>query len=189
MAANSREQLSAWMDDSNPDAATLHQLLANDGLQQQYSRYRLIGDAMRGELQGPLTLDLSDKVMAALADEPVVLAPKPQRSSLWQAKVMPMLRQSAQFAVAASVATLVVVGVQSYNNDSDPTNPLPVLNTRPLGGAAAPVAFSTPVPAALPSAQQAQEQRRRMGAYLQDHQQQVRFDVEQTDRVEDSAGQ
>lgn len=178
MAGNTREQLSSWMDDSTPDATTLQQLLRDAEMQQQYSRYRLIGDSMRGELQGSLQLDLSDRVMAALADEPTVLAPKPQIASLWQRRVVPMVRQTAQFAVAASVAAVVVFGVQQYNQPGS-ANPSPVLSTRPVGGMAAPVSLSTSSLSAEASAQAAMEQRRRINAYLKDHQQQVRFDVEQ----------
>lgn len=175
MTVNARERLSAWMDDPQADAAVFEQLLADPALQQQYSRYRLVGDSLRGELQGPLAIDLSSRVMAALADEPTVLAPKEPKSSLWQRRLQPVLRQTGQLAVAASVAALVVVGVQQFNSQPQDLAS-PILETRPWGGSAAPVSMSLPL-ATNEQAQQAAEQRRRLQAYLKDHQQQVRLDV------------
>ena len=179
MTVNANGRLSAWMDEPQAEPAMLEQLLDSPKLQQQYSRYRLIGDSLRGELQGPLAVDISSREMAALADEPTVLAPKKVKSSLWQRRIQPMLRQSGQLAVAASVAALVVVGVQQFNQrPQDITSP--ILETRPFGGTAAPVSMSLPLSheqANHAQAQQAAEQRRRLQAYLKDHQQQVRLDV------------
>ena len=162
MTVNARERLSIWMDDPQADAATLEQLLADSALQQQYSRYRLIGDSLRDELKGPLALDLSDRIMAALDDEPTVLAPKALRSSLWQRRLLPLLRQSSQLAVAASVAALVVVGVQQFNQPTQGL-PSPILETRPFGGAATPVSMHMPL-STSEQAQQVAEQRRRLQA-------------------------
>lgn len=175
MTVTARERLSAWMDDSQPDASTLELLLTDPQLQQQYSRYRLIGDSLRDELQGPLQFDISCRVMAALADEPTVLAPQKPKSSLWLKPLMPLLRQGGQLAVAASVAALVVVGVQQFNRQPQELS-APILETRPFGGSAAPVSMSLPL-SPSEQAQQAAEQRRRLQAYLKDHQQQVRLDV------------
>lgn len=175
MTVNARERLSAWMDDPQADASTLELLLTDSQLQQQYSRYRLVGDSLRGELQGPLQIDLSSRVMAALADEPTILAPQGLKASLWQRRLQPVLRQAGQLAVAASVAALVVVGVQQFNRQPQDLSS-PILETRPFGGSAAPVSMSLPL-SPSEQAQQAAEQRRRLQAYLKDHQQQVRLDV------------
>ena len=183
---NKQEQLSAWMDDASADVKTLHALLEDRGLQASYSRYRLIGDVMRGDVRGPVQVDLASRIALALDDEPTVLAPKAKRGSLWSRRlapsIKPFMRQSAQWAVAASVAAIAVVSVQHVNQaaSTDPTAPVSVLTTRPIGGVAAPVSLSTaPVPTSSAAAQAAaMEQRARLNAYLKDHQQQVRFDGE-----------
>lgn len=59
--------------------------------------FALIGDSLRGEEH--LHVDLTSRVMAALQNEPVVLAP---RKPLWRRHV---------YAAAASVAGIAVVGV------------------------------------------------------------------------------
>ncbi|MGL5201921.1 MAG: sigma-E factor negative regulatory protein, partial [Aeromonas veronii] len=72
-----KEQISALMDGDLSDAEVLNELEMDSDLQDTWGRYHLIGDAMRGDLPVNLQLDLSDSIMAALEDEPTILAPKP----------------------------------------------------------------------------------------------------------------
>jgi hypothetical protein len=72
-----KEQLSALMDGDLSDIEVLNELGTDPALQDTWARYHLIGDAMRGDLPVNLQLDLSDSIMLALEDEPVILAPKP----------------------------------------------------------------------------------------------------------------
>ena len=67
---------------------------------ERLGRYRLIGDVMRGE-SSVLASSVTDKVRLALADEPVVLSPRPRRPVRW-------LRPAAGLAIAASVAAAAV---------------------------------------------------------------------------------
>ena len=67
----------------------------------RYARYRLIGDAMRGEAVVDTTT-VPARVRAALADEPVVLAPSRSRASAW-------LKPVTGVALAASVAAVAIV--------------------------------------------------------------------------------
>lgn len=64
-----------------------------------WHEYQLIGDTLRGERSIPG--DITAQVMAALADEPVVLAPRPARQPAWQRTAL---------ALAATVAGVAVVG-------------------------------------------------------------------------------
>ena len=94
----------------------------------QFGRYRLIGDVIRGES----TVEASsvvEKVRMALIDEPVVLAPP-------STKPRPWLRPVAGLAVAASVATAAVlvapqlmtqpgVGTESVQVAADASNRTP----------------------------------------------------------------
>ena len=186
-----KEQLSALMDGDLSDVEVLSELEMDSALQDTWSRYHLIGDAMRGDLPVNLQLDLSDSIMAALEDEPTILAPKsveskPTASQVHTAaKVVPLFRrvgqQVGQYAIAASVAAAVIFGVQQYQgHDGIPTNP--VLNTIPVGGSASPVSVHYPQDGNRATArqqglseQQMQEQRERINAFLRDHQLQQRL--------------
>ncbi|MBL0625093.1 RseA family anti-sigma factor [Aeromonas jandaei] len=189
-----KEQISALMDGELSDAEVLNELEMDSGLQDTWGRYHLIGDAMRGDLPVNLQLDLSDSIMAALEDEPTILAPKSVEAApvaqpvvapvKTDSNVVPLFRrvgqQLGQYAIAASVAAAVIFGVQQYQGqDGVPNNP--VLNTIPIGGSAAPVSVHYPQegnrvrPQQGMTEQQMQEQRERINAFLRDHQLQQRL--------------
>ncbi|MCF5915048.1 RseA family anti-sigma factor [Aeromonas veronii] len=189
-----KEQISALMDGDLSDAEVLNELGMDSDLQDTWGRYHLIGDAMRGDLPVNLQLDLSDNIMAALEDEPTILAPKPVEAApvlqpavapvKTDANVVPLFRrvgqQLGQYAIAASVAAAVIFGVQQYQGqDGVPANP--VLNTIPIGGSAAPVSVHYPQQDGARARQQGlteqqmQEQRERINAFLRDHQLQQRL--------------
>ena len=189
-----KEQLSALMDGDLNDVEVLGELGMDPALQDTWSRYHLIGDAMRGDLPVNLQLDLSDSIMAALEDEPTILAPKPVETApvlqpvvapvKTDSNVVPLFRrvgqQLGQYAIAASVAAAVIFGVQQYQGqDGVPANP--VLNTIPIGGSAAPVSVHYPQQDGARARQQGlteqqmQEQRERINAFLRDHQLQQRL--------------
>ncbi|WP_421313528.1 RseA family anti-sigma factor [Aeromonas sp. 603404] len=189
-----KEQISALMDGELSDAEVLNELEMDSDLQDTWGRYHLIGDAMRGDLPVNLQLDLSDSIMAALEDEPTILAPKPVETApvlqpavapvKTDSSVVPLFRrvgqQLGQYAIAASVAAAVIFGVQQYQGqDGVPANP--VLNTIPIGGSAAPVSVHYPQQDGARARQQGlteqqmQEQRERINAFLRDHQLQQRL--------------
>ncbi|MEH8199249.1 transcriptional regulator [Aeromonas allosaccharophila] len=189
-----KEQISALMDGDLIDAEVLNELEMDSDLQDTWGRYHLIGDAMRGDLPVNLQLDLSDSIMAALEDEPTILAPKPVETApvlqpvvapvKTDSNVVPLFRrvgqQLGQYAIAASVAAAVIFGVQQYQGqDGVPANP--VLNTIPIGGSAAPVSVHYPQQDGARARQQGlteqqmQEQRERINAFLRDHQLQQRL--------------
>ena len=189
-----KEQISALMDGDLSDAEVLNELEMDSDLQDTWGRYHLIGDAMRGDLPVNLQLDLSDSIMAALEDEPTILAPKPVETApvlqpavapvKTDSNVVPLFRrvgqQLGQYAIAASVAAAVIFGGQQYQgHDGVPANP--VLNTIPIGGSAAPVSVHYPQQDGARARQQGlteqqmQEQRERINAFLRDHQLQQRL--------------
>ncbi|MFT4463581.1 MAG: anti-sigma-E factor RseA [Sodalis sp. (in: enterobacteria)] len=196
------EKLSALMDGESFDSELFNDLSRDVKLQQSWQRYHLIRDVMRGDAGEVLHLDIADRVAAAIAEEPVRIAPQAvkesqpapetwQKSPFWR-RARPFTARIAQFGiashltqigVAACVSLAVIVGVQHYNtqqgvgqDSSQPENP--VFNTLPMMGQASPVSLG--VPSANSAGvdngnQQVQEQRRRINAILQDYELQRRL--------------
>ncbi|SHI23276.1 sigma-E factor negative regulatory protein [Ferrimonas marina] len=189
MATDRKEQVSAWMDGQGPDEV-LDQIGSDPELAQRWHRYHLIGDAMRNELPQTLQLDIADKVAAQLEQEPTVLAPKtPRKRFAMPAKVVELGQRFGQYAIAASVAAVAVVGVQQYDAaGGDLDSPIPVLQTTPLLGAPSPVSYQAPDYVQNDqrlAEQDAKEQQLRANAFLRDHLLQQRLNgvaVEQRDR-------
>lgn len=99
-----KSEISALIDDElATDAAgrTIDALRQNIDLRREWEAYHLIGDALRRS--PPLSAGFSEKVMARLAEEPVVLAPAAMPGSG---------RSALRFALplAASVMGVGVVG-------------------------------------------------------------------------------
>jgi negative regulator of sigma E activity len=113
------EKLSSLMDDElNPQHSDqfISSLCKNDELKTCFERYQMISDSMRNQLPAGIKQDFAHNVMSAIESEPTVLAPVtsplkiPNLSSIVTKKV-------AGFAIAASVATIAVIGVQTQNSD------------------------------------------------------------------------
>jgi sigma-E factor negative regulatory protein RseA len=99
------KELSALLDgeiEIHETPALWSQLKSDRALPGKWGDYRLIGEALRSE--PGLGGDISKKVMLALQEEPVVLAPQPERKRGRSHRAHPLL------ALAASVAGVAVVG-------------------------------------------------------------------------------
>lgn len=189
-----KEKLSALMDGETLDTELLKELTHDLEMQKTWESYHLIRDSMRGDTADVLHFDISDRVMAAIADEPVRQAaplipeaqPAPhqwQKMPFWK-KMRPWAAQLTQMGVAACVSLAVIVGVQHYNGQSETSQQpeTPVFNTLPMMGKASPVSLGVPSDATASSGgqqQQVQEQRRRINAMLQDYELQRRLHSEQ----------
>lgn len=190
------ESLSAYMDGDNQDEAFLEEIKNDVDLQEKWHRYHIIRDGLKQELPTELNLDLSDKIAQALENEPALTPPSvtPELSTLKPAspvsaklrkwfgvkasndeaeKRSPMVQQTGQFAIAASVAIAVILGYQQYNQPvaEQPFNAAPTIPVTGIQGGLSPVSLeqTRTVPRA-----DVVEQRRRLNAYLSDHTQQVR---------------
>jgi sigma-E factor negative regulatory protein RseA len=101
------ERLSALVDDElskGEIASEIKKLYVSDGSRECWSRYHLIGDAMRREV-GPLySAGLAQQISRRLQDEPFVLAPAALRRRISGRK-----KTWASLAVAASLAGVAVV--------------------------------------------------------------------------------
>lgn len=110
MANDRKEQVSALTDDEVQGAelrSLLDDLHQDPELQERWSRYHLIGDALHANLSRADTTRLSERVWAALEDEPTVLAPRRQT------RLPPLAKQAAGLAIAASVAAIAIFSVQN----------------------------------------------------------------------------
>ncbi len=116
----SNERISALVDgelDKQEHQASVDELLAHGENRKAWGRYHLIGDALKRSLPGGMDHGFSSRVMAALDNEPTVLAPPPPTKSSWGQRV-------AGLAVAASVTAVAVLGVQfMYQQDGQTLAP------------------------------------------------------------------
>jgi sigma-E factor negative regulatory protein RseA len=90
-------RLSALLDGELDDAAAravLREVVANVAQREQFSKYCRIGDALRGD--GHDSARLRGRVMAALEEEPTLLAPMPKAAT----------RQPTLWLAAATVAAI-----------------------------------------------------------------------------------
>ncbi|HEX4911485.1 MAG TPA: sigma-E factor negative regulatory protein [Permianibacter sp.] len=120
-------KLSCFMDGEIPAKAELDSLSQDAAARAVWGRYHLIRDAVQNELPEHYC-DLSDRISAALADEPTVLAPRPRAMTTWQ--------KAVGFAVAASVFAVAIVSFQTVQQ---PTVESAVADVAPMPVMAAPV--------------------------------------------------
>jgi sigma-E factor negative regulatory protein RseA len=113
------EQLSALVDDQLTEAeqALLMKRLAGDSdLHRRLARYQLISDTMRNQLPDHVDPGFSARVQAVVRNEPVAA-----RSQLPSGKrLAALLKPAAGLAVAASVAVVAVLSLQSVREDAAP---------------------------------------------------------------------
>ena len=97
------QNISSWVDEDNLDEQTLKQLLKDPEAAKSWESYHLMRAVINDEVASEWQPDFSDKVAAAIADEPAILAPV-RRSGIRQAVT--------GWALAASVAAVALVSVQ-----------------------------------------------------------------------------
>lgn len=146
MVSGMERKLSELMDgeiDSFDEPRVFDALREESRLRIRWNEFQLVGDALRGEQR--LSCDLSERVMASLKREPVVLAPTAKRRNRLSRDVM---------AIAASAAGVAVVAWVALAPSRAPVAPVPV----------------TRVEAAMPSVSTTGTVPRDMQEYLVAHQ-------------------
>lgn len=186
------EQLSAWVD-GEASTTRVDDVKADVQLQQKWQDYHLMGDTLRGDEVLLTDKSLLESIADALDDEPTVLAPsaKSRVIPIWQ-NVVSLGKQSSQFAVAAGVAAVMILGVQNYNTEA--TQPFMTAPTSGPQGGLAPVSLSQSRTIQTPEQQLNErqallEQRKRINALLVDHQQQIKLQAAQITTNEQSEKQ
>ena len=108
MTEKQNESISALMD-GELDEMSLHRLLKGDdekAITETWSRYHMARDAMKGEANEFMSLDISASVSVALEDE------APLNQNTFKEKAASWWKPVAGLSVAASVAFAVIVGAR-----------------------------------------------------------------------------
>ena len=176
--AAKHEATSAYFDEEHADGGSVDAWLKDDETAQRWHRYSLISSSLKKDLSASVSVDISEKVRAAIEQQQahsVVSISSSSRSPAARKAASKWFQPFAKVAVAAGVAAVAVMTVQTYQQpDSVPAAQKPALMTNPLGGRQ-PVSYS-PSMAASPVASQQQQDvqmRRQAQSYLIDHQQQI----------------
>ena len=113
------EKLSSFLDDElNPQHCEqlINSICKDDDMKTCLERYQMISDSMRNQLPTGIKQDFAQSVMTAIESEPTVLAPVTSPSKIPNFSSV-ITKKVAGFAIAASVATIAVIGVQSQYSD------------------------------------------------------------------------
>ena len=171
-----QEKLSAFMDGETDSAEIMEAILNDEELKAKWQRYHVIRSGLRKEATVAPEMDITAAVAAALDSEPTVMAPK---RSGWKSlpligNVVPFAKQSGQFAVAASVAVAVILGVQQMNQP-EPTEPFSTFETPGRIGGLSPVSLEQIRTLPRNDMSVVLEKKRKINAIIADHEQQIQL--------------
>jgi len=166
------QELSSLIDNENIESKSLDALINNKEQQDTFSRYQLIGDVMRNE--AAINIDISELVMAEIAEQPVLASVTTLKAETTAPKldsnVVSFVKRFGQYAIAASVAGVVVMTSFITSQPTVENTGIEVLTTVPFGGGVSPVSLQ----ANKAQTQQAlQDRHERLEALLKDHQLQL----------------
>lgn len=170
-----QEKLSAFMDGEESESNIVHALHGSEALQQSWQRYHVVRTLIRKEGAAFVHLDVSSKIATALQDEATILLPHKRRLfSFGMPQLKRLAKHSGQYAVAASVAVAVILGVQLTNQ---PTQREAFSTARTVGPAGGLAPVSLEQTRTLPREDMATllEKKRKINALIADHEQQVRL--------------
>ncbi len=170
------ENISAWVDGDSVDGDISAEVFNDPVLRAKWKSYHLTRDLLRNDMSNDVSFDISDKVAQALQSELDIVAPKRTwRDTPLGATVVPLIKQSGQWAVAACVTAMVIFGYQTFNQP-EVTQPFmtapPVIG--PQGGMA-PVSLQQTRDVEQDRMTQLLEQRRQINALIQDHMRQQKL--------------
>lgn len=184
MTENKLETISSLIDDHELTEEQLVDVIKDEKMSDTWQRYHLIGDVLRDDVPPHIDLDLSRNIASAIAAEPTVLAP--QKNTLINKvknNVVKLAKPIGQVAIAASAATLMIMGVQQNVTDTEQLIPNQVVQTTPFAGVADPVSLNIEQIQTTKELDYEQQQRR-FHALLADHQQRLKLKQTQQEQVE-----
>jgi sigma-E factor negative regulatory protein RseA len=170
------EKISAMVDGECDDVAQAVSKIDDPLLQQKWKSYHLTRDLLRNDMSSDVKFDVSQDIAAALENELAIVAPKRTWKELpVVSAVIPIVKQSSQLAMVASVTAMVIFGYQTVNQP-EITQPFttapPVIG--PQGGLS-PVSLQQSRTIEQDRMQQLLEQRRHINALIEDHQRQLKL--------------
>lgn len=178
MSNKNSESISAFLDNYDLEGLSVEDLKQDQQQVETWGRYHMIGDIMRGETGEYVMPDLANDIAVAIAAEPTVLAPQktPSLTSKVKAKVIQLAKPAGQFAIAASAAGLMVLGVQQANVvEEEPLVPSQVFQPMPFGGVADPVSYNFEPASINQQKQELIKRQQKLQAILMDHQKQIKL--------------
>lgn len=184
-AMQSRETLSAYMDGHNVNGEFTDTLCNDAELQQKWADYHTIRSIMRGEEQ-ILGADFSAKMAALIENEEIEKAPENvEKGSEKRGLLLQLKRWSTplmQAGIAASVCFAAVIGVNMMNAEEEVAQvEQPALQTLPFSRSVQTVSYNSPA-ADKPTAEQLEEQQRRVNALLQNPEQATQLNAEEQEK-------
>lgn len=213
MTNNYQEPLSALLDDELSEQEFHEALLSAEvdvEAKEQFSRYALIGDVMRNEQELITESSFATSIQEAVANielptedtasEQIPEVERPAKVTeisshpKWRERFNALVTQigdsaaaksGAQFAIAASVALVAVVGVGNMQTSQTERVSSPVLNTVPIVQDLKPVSLDGTQK--KPTANQVTQSR--INALMADHNQQVRAAEEQSEEKSDASSE
>ncbi|MFQ1047281.1 sigma-E factor negative regulatory protein [Avibacterium paragallinarum] len=178
-----KEQLSAYLDGEQISEAMTEKLCQDPDLQKSWANFHTIRAVMRQESEVLLGADFTAKMEALIEQEDIVVAkpevsqPMPEETaqSPFMQKFKAWLMPMTQFAVAAGVCLVAVMGVQSFMTNSDKDNQdAPVLQTLPFTNSVQEVSYNVPTQEVI-TPEQIEQKNKRIDSMLQSYELQKRI--------------
>lgn len=173
-----KELLSAYIDGEQVSNEFTAALCRSADLQQSWDNFHIIRSVMREESDVMLDMRFTAKIEMLIASEPEIQISQPTPEETSQSPFIQKLRvwlmPAAQVAVAAGVCLVAVLGVQSFNGNSDAQKDIPVLQTPSFSNGVQAVSYNAPMKDVV-TQEQIEQKNKRIGAMLQNYELQRRM--------------
>ncbi|MFU2059771.1 sigma-E factor negative regulatory protein [Avibacterium volantium] len=178
-----KEQLSAYIDGEQISEAMTEKLCQDADLQKSWANFHTIRAVMRQESEVLLGADFTAKMADLIEQEEIVVAqpmvsqPMPEETaqSPFMQKLKAWFMPMTQFAVAAGVCLVAVVGVQSFMAHNGKENQdAPVLQTLPFNNSVQEVSYNAPTQSVI-TPEQIEQKNKRIDSMLQSYELQKRI--------------
>ncbi|MFZ7164738.1 sigma-E factor negative regulatory protein [Avibacterium avium] len=178
-----KEQLSAYIDGEQISEAMTEKLCQDADLQKSWANFHTIRAVMRQESEVLLGADFTAKMADLIEQEEIVVAqpmvsqPMPEETaqSPFMQKLKAWFMPMTQFAVAAVVCLVAVMGVQSFMAHNGKENQdAPVLQTLPFNNSVQEVSYNAPTQSVI-TPEQIEQKNKRIDSMLQSYELQKRI--------------
>lgn len=178
-----KEQLSAYIDGEQISEAMTEKLCQDADLQKSWANFHTIRAVMRQESEVLLGADFTAKMADLIEQEEIVVAqpmvsqPMPEETAQlpFMQKLKAWLMPMTQFAVAAGVCLVAVMGVQSFMAHNGKENQdAPVLQTLPFNNSVQEVSYNAPTQSVI-TPEQIEQKNKRIDSMLQSYELQKRI--------------